>query len=56
MIILGMASGFLIGAIGMSLMQAASRADDSMEEFYKRFDDEHQKKKKQNKTSDRYQS
>ena len=54
--ILGMASGNLIGAIGMSLMQAASRAYDSMEEFYKRFDDEHQKKKKQNKTSDRYQS
>ena len=49
--ILGMASGFLIGAIGMSLMQAASRADDSMEEFYKRFD-----KKKNKKQSDRYQS
>ena len=31
--ILGAGAGFLIGAIGMSLMQAASRADDSMEEF-----------------------
>ena len=50
--VLGMASGFLIGAIGMSLMQAASRADDSMEEFYKRFDEE----KKNKKQSDQYQS
>ena len=50
--ILGAGAGFLIGAIGMSLMQAASRADDSMEEFYKRFDEE----KKNKKQSDRYQS
>ena len=54
--ILGAGAGFLIGAIGMAMMKTASEADDSMEEFYKRFDDELQKKKKQNKTSDRYQS
>ena len=38
--VLGMASGFLIGAIGMAMMKTASEADDSMEEFYKRFDEE----------------
>ena len=54
--ILGAGAGFLIGAIGMAMMKTASESDDSMEELYKRFDDEHQKKKKQNKTSDRYQS
>ena len=50
--ILGMISGFLIGSIGMSMMQAASEADDDMEKFYKRFDEE----KKNKKQSDRYQS
>ena len=50
--ILGAGAGFLIGAIGMAMMKTASKADDSMEEFYKRFDEE----KKNKKQSDRYQS
>ncbi len=49
--ILGAGAGFLSGAIGMAMMKTASEADDSMEEFYKRFD-----KKKNKKQSDRYQS
>ncbi len=49
--ILGAGAGFLIGAIGMAMMKTASEADDSMEEFYKRFD-----KEQKNKRSDRYQS
>jgi len=50
--ILGAGAGFLIGAISMAMMKTASEADDSMEEFYKRFDEE----KKNKKQSDRYQS
>ena len=38
--ILGAGAGFLIGAIGMAMMKTASEADDSIEEFYKRFDEE----------------